>query len=252
MVENSKIEWCDHTFNPWVGCAKVSPACDHCYAEGWAKRTGQPQLWTGERRRTTSAYWRQPLKWNREAEKSGVRRRVFCASLADVFDNQADFVWRRDLWHLIEDTPHLDWLLLTKRPQNIPKMLPERYGDLTPWPFPNVWLGTTVENQEEAARRISQLLAVPAVVHFLSCEPLLGPLDVRRWLKPPPVVSERRGWVICGGESGGGAREMDPQWARQLRDDCLESGVAFFMKQMTRKAPIPADLMVRQFPCPSG
>lgn len=244
MAENSKIEWTDHTFNPWVGCTKVSPACDHCYAEGWAKRTGHPELWAGERRRTSAANWQGPRKWNRAAEGAIAQRRprVFCASLADVFDNQIPERWRDDLWHLIDQTPHLDWLLLTKRPQNIAKMLPTPAIGAPAWGdgWPNVWLGTTVESQEEADRRIPHLQAVPAAVRFLSCEPLLEPVHLR----------DRRGidWVICGGESGGGARTMAPAWAASLRDQCGVAGIAFFMKQMTKKAPIPADLIVRQFP----
>lgn len=244
MAENSKIEWTDHTFNPWVGCTKISSACDHCYAESWAKRAGSPELWAGSRRRTTAANWRQPIKWNKDAEASGVRRKVFCASLADVFDNQADAIWRRDLWDLIMDTQWLDWLLLTKRPQNIAKMLPERWT----WParghLSNVWLGTTVENQDEAERRIPQLLSIPAAVHFLSCEPLLGMLH----LPKQDTYWHPLDWVICGGESGGKARMMEEHWARSLRDQCGYMDVAFFMKQMTRKKPIPDDLLVRQFP----
>ena len=146
----TKIEWCDYSFNPWVGCTKVSPGCDHCYAEGWAKRTGQSSLWNGDRRRTSETNWRQPLKWNKAAASDGRRRRVFCASVADVFDNQVPEQWREDLFKLIAATPDLDWLLLTKRPQNIQRFLP--WGpSAAPWR--NVWLGTTVENQEEMARR---------------------------------------------------------------------------------------------------
>ena len=248
MAENTKIEWATHTFNPFVGCTKVSPACDHCYAESWAKRTGQPQLWSGERRRTTESNWRQPLKWNSEARKSGTRPRVFCASLADVFDNQVPDEWRADLWRLIDRTPHLDWLLLTKRPQNIKKMLPNLGATFPPWPWPHVWLGTTAESREELARRRGHLLNIDAAVHFLSCEPLLE----RVWLPAKDTYWHALDWVICGGESGGNARMMDPAWARALRDECAEMGIAFFMKQMTRKDPIPADLMVRQFPARTG
>lgn len=240
----TKIEWCDFTFNPWVGCTKVSPACDHCYAEGWAKRTGQSALWAGERRRTSEANWRGPIKWNRDAERDGVRKRVFCASLADVFDNQVPTEWRDDLWGLIEQTRSLDWLLLTKRPQNIKKMLPRQWQG----GWPNVWLGTTAESQDELAKRRGALLSVPAAVHFLSCEPLLE----RVWLPALDSYWFPLDWVICGGESGGGAREMDPKWARSLRDECAEMGIAFFMKQMTKKAPIPDDLLVRQFPRPAS
>jgi protein gp37 len=169
---------------------------------------------------------------------------VFCASLADVFDNQVPMQWRRELFELINHTPHLDWLLLTKRPQNIRKMVEEVFSGFFPWPWPNVWLGITAENQEEYDRRWPHLAAVPAHVRFISYEPALGPLS--------PVLyghsGKRPDWIICGGESGGHAREMNPEWARDLRDACHVAGVAFFFKQMTRKAPIPDDLMVRQFP----
>jgi protein gp37 len=243
--ENSKIEWCDATFNPWYGCTKVSPACDHCYAESWAKRSGLLDDWGKDRRRSSPANWRKPLKWNAEAERDGVRRRVFCASLADVFDNQVPGEWRSDLWQLIYQTPWLDWLLLTKRPQNIDKMLPklDAMRDLL---LSHVWLGTTAENQEELARRRGHLLSVPAAVHFLSCEPLLE----RIWLPAKDTYWYSLDWVICGGESGAHARTMDPGWARSLRDQCAEDDIAFFMKQMSRKTPIPDDLMVRQFPEP--
>jgi protein gp37 len=159
MGDTTKIEWCDKTFNPWVGCTKISPACDHCYAESWAKRTGSPQLWNGKRRRTTPANWRKPLKWDREAAELGVRYRVFCASLADVFDNAAPLAWRTDLFRLIHETPNLDWQLLTKRIGNVPTMLRVLGDDALPQ---NVWLGSTVVNQDEADRDIPKLLAVPA------------------------------------------------------------------------------------------
>jgi protein gp37 len=160
---------------------------------------------------------------------------VFCASLADVFDNQAPAGARDDLFALVRDTPELDWLLLTKRPQNISKMLPADWGN----GWPNVWLGTTTENQEEAERRIPRLRSVPAIIRFLSCEPLLEAIE-------PDLTGIS--WVICGGETGRGQREMDPDWVRALQDQCQAAGVAFFMKQMTGKKPIPADLQVRQFP----
>lgn len=195
MADTTLIEWTatrlpdgallpGYTFNPWTGCTKVSPGCDHCYAEGWAKRSGHVQWGPhGARRRTSAANWAKPLKWNAEAEATGIRRKVFCASLADVFDNHGSITsgWRGDLWHLIARTPHLDWLLLTKRPQNIANMLPDGYG-APAWGdgWPNVWLGTTCENQEEANRRIPHLLAVRAAKHFVSAEPLLGPVDFTR------------------------------------------------------------------------
>lgn len=251
MGENTNIEWAHHTFNPWVGCTKVSGACDHCYAEGWAKRAGSPELWQGGRRRTTDANWNLPRKWDRQAAAAGVRHRVFCASLADVFDNQVSPEWRADLWALIRATPHLDWLLLTKRPQNIARMLPADWN--AGWP--NVWLGTSTENQTEANRRIPHLLAVPAAVRFLSCEPLLGAVDLtciaahvhgttngeEQWdaldrMEAGFAAAEGGpagtiDWVICGGESGTSARPMHPDWARSLRDQCVAADVPFLFKQ---------------------
>lgn len=259
MAETTGIEWCDSTFNPVVGCTKVSAACDNCYAETWAKRTGQSALWNGERRLTSDANWRKVVRWQEGAgefrEQAGHRRRVFCASLADVFDNQWKEEWREALWVLIQRCPGLDFLMLTKRPQNIRKMLPEDWGS----GWPNVWLGTTVENQEEADRRIPHLLAVPARVHFLSCEPLLGPIRLHEInLGNGRVMDALRGetwwwgaervralsyrydlerglrhvkWAIGGGESGPNARPWHLNWARSLRDQCASAGVPFFWKQ---------------------
>lgn len=238
MGERSKIEWTDHTFNPWVGCEKVSPACDHCYAEAWAKRTGSPELWSGFRRRTTAANWRGPVKWDRQAEQHGIRYRVFCASLADVFDNAVPMAWREDLFALIDSTPHLDWLLLTKRVGNVLKML----GDMKRMRLPpNVWLGSTVVTQAEYDRDVPKLINIPAEVRFLSMEPLLESVDITEW-------ATEIEWVIVGGESGSHARRMAPDWARSLRDQCQRNAVAFFMKQMTSKGEIPDDLLVRDFP----
>lgn len=245
MAENTSITWCDHTFNPWIGCTKVSPACDHCYAEAWDNRFGGGH-WGAQapRRRTTRANWWKLEALDRRAGEEGVRRRVFCASLADVFDNQVDPAWRADLWALIDSCRNLDWLLLTKRPQNIHKMLPVSWG--AGWP--HVWLGTTAEDQQRLAERAWALAQIPASVRFLSVEPMLGPLNVRyvanRWgtnwdaltgrvlhaVSGPAEVGPIH-WVICGGESGQGARPMHPDWARSLRDQCAEAGTAFFFKQ---------------------
>lgn len=289
MGEATGIEWADHTFNPWVGCTKVSPACDHCYAEDWAKRFKGP-AWGKERRRTSAANWKQPLKWNREAaafrEMHGRAPMVFCASLADVFDNQVPEEWRRDLFDLIGETPELVWLLLTKRPQNIAKMMPPDNFRSPPW-F-NVWLGTTVENQAEADRRIPHLLSVPAAKRFLSCEPLLGPVDLRavrgreherdridaltgcELMYDPDYDGQpdefayvnvsggpRIDWIIAGGESGREARPSHPDWFRGLRDQCAAAGVPFFMKQLDQAthpktykdfAAFPAQLQIREKP----
>ena len=188
MAENTKIEWATHTFNPWMGCTKVSPACDNCYAETLMdKRMGKVVWGAGQPRvRTGVKNWNLPLKWNREAERTGVRPRVFCASLADVFDNEVDPAWRNDLFDLIDATRNLDWLLLTKRIGNAARMLPSNtshtdadgFAEL----YPHVWLGATVVNQEEADRDIPKLLAVPAAKRFLSIEPMLSHIDIKSYL----------------------------------------------------------------------
>jgi protein gp37 len=245
MAENSKIEWTHHTFNPWIGCTRVSPACDHCYAETWASRYGTVEWGAGKPRKLTSeSNWQQPIKWNREAEKAGERKRVFCASLADVFDNEVPSVWRARLFDLIRSTPHLDWLLLTKRIGNVNKMLASWAKIDVIWP--NVWLGISVVNQEEADRDIPKLLATPARIRFLSMEPLLGAVEFSNVTKRSDAV-EQLGkkalsgidWVIVGGESGSHARPMHPDWARSLRDQCVAAGVPFFFKQWGEWAPDP-------------
>lgn len=182
MSENTKIEWCDHTFNPWIGCTKVGPGCDNCYAKADFDDRKHRVTWGAGQARSRTKTWGDPVRWNREHETffaaNGRRQRVFCASLADVFDNAVDPQWRDDLWQLIWDTPNLDWLLLTKRVGNVPGMLPEEWGNgMIPY-WPNVWLGATIVNQEEADRDIPKLLAVPAVKRFLSMEPLLGPVNL--------------------------------------------------------------------------
>ena len=224
MAENSGIEWTHHTFNPWIGCTKVSAACDHCYAEAWDARglQGLPTRWGPHAARTRTKTWGNPVKWNREAERLGIRYRVFCASLADVFDNHKTILpeWRTDLWSLIRATPHLDWLLLTKRPQNIAKMLPDGWGD----GWPNVWLGTSTENREEMLRRGDALARVPAFITFWSAEPLVGdPGEIPDHIMPD--------WVITGGENGTNFRPVNPDWFRSIRDQCQERGVPFLFKQ---------------------
>ncbi|AIT21976.1 phage Gp37/Gp68 family protein [Burkholderia thailandensis E254] len=274
MSENSKIEWTDSTFNPWEGCQKVGPGCDHCYAESRNARFagGTAVNWGAgaPRRRTSAANWRKPLQWNRDGTFyaiHGRRRRVFCASLADVFDNEVDLLWRRDLFRLIADTPNLDWLLLTKRIGNVPTMLRHIGVDRLP---DNVWLGATIVNQAEAERDIPKLLAVPARVRFLSMEPLLGPVDLTilktkvdgiecahnaltnsvwhpLWEGPESLGGNGIDWVIVGGESGPGARPMHPDWARSLRDQCAATGVAFHFKQHGEWAPGSGDFGAGRF-----
>jgi protein gp37 len=244
-MEDSKIEWTDHTFNPWMGCQKVSPGCDRCYAEAMMDHRYGKVQWGphGERKRTAEATWKMPIRWNKQARETGTRLRVFCASLADIWDNRALKEWRRDLFQLIAATPELDWLLLTKRPENIAKMLPVAIASSKPWPWHNVWLGTTAEDQQHYEHRWPILRAIPAPVHFISYEPALGPLQIAADFK-----GAHPDWIICGGESGPGARYMKRRWARNLRDECQQLGIAFFMKQMTDKKPIPPDLLVRQYP----
>ena len=228
MAKNSQIEWTDHTFNPWWGCTKVSPACEHCYAEAWAKRLGK-KVWgkRSDRRLLSETNWAQPLKWNAEAAQERQRARVFCASMADVFEARPDLDSERArLWELIERTPWLDWLLLTKRPQLIRDMVP--WGDA--WPN-NVWIGTTVEDQRRAKQRLPHLVALPAAVRFISAEPLLGSLNLSPWI-------DSLDWVIAGGESGGGARLSDPAWFETLRDQCIDAGVAFHFKQWGDWRPV--------------
>ncbi|WP_416464020.1 phage Gp37/Gp68 family protein [Sphingomonas sp. VDB2] len=262
MVENTKIEWAHHTFNGWIGCTKVGAGCDNCYAAdlaqarlGVAWGAGQP------RRRTAASTWKQPRRWNNRAAKEGVRYRVFCSSLADVFDNEVPAKWRADLFQLIRETPHLDWLLVTKRVGNVMKMA-EAAGRLPD----NVWLGITVVNQAEADRDIPKLRILRALyelpVAFLSVEPMLGPIDLSlllyhecpNWLDEdgrPPIIQRDCGaqeccstcdftgisdelainWVICGGESGPHARPMHPDWARSLHEQCEGVGVPFLFKQ---------------------
>lgn len=223
------IEWADHTHNFWVGCTKISAACDNCYAESWAKRAGTPELWQGERRLTSAKNRAEPRRWDRQAAKAGVRRRVFCASLADVFDNQVPVEWRTDLWALIDSTPSLDWMLLTKRPQNIAKMVPDDWGQGRP----NVWLGTTTEDQKAFDQRHKHLQSVPAVVHFLSCEPLLSGINMAEGLAYSWPERHKINWVIGGGESGPHARPTHPLWRSALRDQCAMAScpTAFLWKQ---------------------
>lgn len=227
MAERTNIEWAHRTFNPVTGCHKVGPGCDNCYAESWAKRSGIVKWGPKEARRVTSAaYWRQPIKWNREAEAAGVRHRVFCASLADVFDNAWPEGVRQRLWDLIRATPHLDWLLLTKRPGNIAGMLPADWGR----GYPNVWLGCTITTREEMLRDAPKLKAISAVVRFWSVEPLLGDLgEIPTDLMPD--------WIIVGGESGPNARPMHPDFARSIRDQCAAAGVPLIFKQWGEWGP---------------
>ena len=303
MAEDTKIEWTDHTFNPWRGCTKVSAGCANCYAETLSKRNpGALGEWgpTGKRVVAAESYWQQPLRWNLAAGKAGERRQVFCASLADVFEDWTGPVWRstntmefkhelcvchgcgrlksyvaychedcheerlprratmadvrRRLFNLISITPNLDWLLLTKRPENVLRMtydawtvkvkdhVSQNEGDGRHWAWPsNVWLGVSVEDQQRADERIPLLLQTPAAVRFLSCEPLLGPIEFSNMTKRSDAVQQLGkkalagiDWVIVGGESGSGARPCNIAWIRSLVQQCQAAGVPAFVKQLGR------------------
>ena len=264
MGQDSKIEWTHHTFNPWRGCTKVSAGCANCYAETQSRRNPSVLgVWGpgGTRVVAAEAYWQQPLRWNRAAAAAGARHRVFCASLADVFEERPELVEpRMRLFKLIGSTPHLDWLLLTKRPRVAVEHWPLWCGYWCSaqadsaavlrvadgFVLPNVWLGASVEDQKAADERIPELLKCPAAVRFLSVEPLLGPIslmDVKAnngehdylidCLNGLHGVSrgESVDWVIVGGESGHGARPMHPHWAEYIRDQCRDARVPFFFKQ---------------------
>ncbi len=255
-MKNSSIEWTTHTFNPWIGCSKVSPGCAHCYAETLNKRMAWTQ-WgdAGERFRTSPHNWNEPRRWHREATKSGQRARVFCASLADWLDPRAPVAWLAELLSLVKETPNLDWLFLTKRPQlwrdrmaavvgmhmsDGPAAVDQCSGAAlaAAWlngaaPL-NVWIGTSVEDQDRADERIPHLLDIPARIRFLSCEPLLGPLDLSDYTDPIDGGYVGRSfidWIIVGGESGPKARPMEADWVRSLREECEVNGAAFFFKQ---------------------
>jgi protein gp37 len=281
MADETKISWAHSTLNFWIGCTKVSAACDGCYAErDWDHRKHRVE-WGPHGDRSPTKTWGNAARWQRQAEtfhmEHGCRRRVFVNSLSDFFDNHRsiDPSWRAAAWQIFRDCPDLDFLLLTKRPQNIAKMLPDDWGK----GYPNVWLGTTVENQEEADRRVPVLLGVPAALRWLSCEPLLGPVDLRmihlrrsgergtdlsnrlgdyvQPLRGNFVDSPKIHWVIAGGESGPDARPMPLEWALQLSAHCAEAGTAFHFKQLSEADhprsfrafdSFPADLQVREVP----
>lgn len=219
MAETTHISWADATFNPWIGCTKVSPACDGCYAEHLMANRHKRVVWGGERSRTSESYWRGPLNWNRKAIADGTRPFVFCSSLADVFDNQVPAEWRADLFALIRQTPALVWLLLTKRPQNIIAMCDAAGG-----PPPNAALGTTIEDQKRAIMNGPALLRAGAALDplflFYSCEPLLEIIE-----PPMELDGTKIGWVITGGETTQGAHKSRPthrsayEWLQQYAFD---------------------------------
>lgn len=288
------IAWTDHTHNEWIGCQKISQACENCYAEVSPPVRGHRakglELWgppkTTARQLTGQKNRNQPLRWDKAARAAGVPARTFCASLADVFEDHPSLPpWRENLWKTVERTQALDWQLLTKRPGNIRSMVPAAWLGTPP---KNVWYGTTVEDQRRARERIPALLAVPAVVRFLSVEPMLEAIDLRPYLYPEgtagtcvdingdwwhepgscPNCRPAISWVIVGGESGTKARPFNIAWARDIIAQCREAQVPVFMKQLgsnpiMEPGPItwptmdshgadpnewPEDIRVREFP----
>jgi protein gp37 len=281
MSANSRIEWTDHTFNPWWGCTKISPGCGNCYAAEFAGRYGFGWGRDAQRRVFGEKHWAEPLKWNKKAAEARVPAKVFCASMADVFelgatdDNRkvmGDARWK--LWNLIDETPMLDWLLLTKRPENVPALVPQEW--LVEWPH-NVWMGTSVEDQASADSRVPALLKIPATTRFLSCEPLLQSVDLTKFcVRLPatqgienssahavprlnetimPALKAGIDWVIVGGESGQNCRSFQLDWARSIKEQCQRYGAKFFMKQLggirdkkDQLEDFPEDLRIRDFP----
>lgn len=246
MAKNSAINWTDHTANFWWGCFKVSDGCKNCYAESLSKRYGK-SIWgppATTSRELKKAVWQDILKWDAEARAEGIRRRVFVSSMSDFLeDHPMVDEWRLEAMKIIEKLEWLDILILTKRPENI--HLVSRW--VPGWPA-HVWMGTTVENQQAADTRIDYLLDIPARIHFLSVEPMLEKIYMG-WFIDTDID-----WVICGGESGAKARPFDWDWARDLRDQCKASGVAFWMKQGGGRIPpheleeLPEDLRIRELP----
>lgn len=298
MGEITGISWTHHTFNTHWGCTKISPGCTNCYADTLAHRWAY-DIWGPKAERRffldvpgkVNKHWQEPLNWNKKALLAGQRRRVFCGSMMDWCEERPDLPQmeadRQRLFKLIDDTPWLDWLLLTKRPERIMALIPDSWKAQ---PRFNVWMGTSTENQKEADHRIPELLKVPAAIRFISAEPLLGPLDLWKFaggeetfgtlydhrysyeyfqafvqafqdktttVTGPGVQYPGIDWVIVGGESGPGHRPMDIAWARSIRAQCVEeAGVAFFFKQGSQDwgpdfkkiETMPADLQVHEFP----
>lgn len=288
MGTETKIGWCDHTANLWWGCQEVHAGCDHCYARTWDKRMGGAHWGAHAPRRAIKSVWSDLEKWQAAAKAEGVQRRVFCGSMMDIFEVSKPLVdhkgkeiegrtmdLRGQLFRVVRSSPNLLFLFLTKRPQNILRMIPPSWLSNPP---ANVMYGYSAVNQETAGQGIPHLLKVPGR-HFLSCEPLIGAIDLEPFYQVNQVVGPevewRRGtigvkdlplrraarfepnidWVICGGESGHGARPMAIEWASKLRYQCDANNIPFFMKQLgghpdKRESleDIPVGLRVREFP----
>ncbi len=238
-MEDSKISWTHHTFNPWMGCHKVSAGCKNCYAETLTKNRMGINVWGRDalRQRTSVQYWKKPLRWNKEAKETG-KNLVFCASLADIFeDNEQLIKWRQELFSLIIETPNLEWQILTKNPENIIELLPCVLPQ-------NVWIGTSVEN-EDVIDRVEFLKGINAKIKFISYEPAIGAIAHL-------INLDGIDWLIYGGESGQSYRPEDKQWARDIMQLCKETKTAFFHKQSAGYRPgtgVELDgKIIREFP----
>ena len=228
----TKIEWAEETWNPVTGCTKVSPGCKHCYAETQAERfRGTKAFPNGFDLTLKPDRLEQPQRWKKP-------RRIFVNSMSDLFHEGIHDQYIILTYEIMRSTTRHEYLVLTKRAERMREMLTTGLGV---YMHPNIWHGVSVENQDYALRRIPDLCDVPSPIRFLSCEPLLGPLDLTPWL-------DQLQWVIVGGESGRSKRPIDLDWAREIRDQCAAAGVPFFMKQVDKVQPIPDDLMIRQDP----
>ncbi len=240
MARDSAIAWTHHTFNIAWGCTKISPGCKNCYADRDARRYGFKVFGQVPRRTFGEKHWGMPLRWNRDAATRGVRERVFCSSMSDIGEDHPTIAAERGkLWPVIQATPSLNWLLLTKRAERLGELLPADWGS----GYPNVWLGVSIEN-DSYTWRADYLRLLPAAVRFISYEPALGPV--------PSLSLAGINWVICGGESGPGYRVMSQDWARYVRDRCRSEGVPFFFKQHSGRFPETDILLdgevIREYP----
>lgn len=260
MADRTKIEWCDASWSPVTGCTKVSAGCANCYAERmftrfYGPRKADPSTWGKNAARFSQVVCHpdrldQPLHWRKP-------RRVFVCSMGDLFHEDVPDNFILNVLGAMCRAPQHIYMILTKRAERMRDFC-KHYCVMV---SKNLWLGVTVENQETANERIPLLLRTPAAVRFVSVEPMLGPVDIEPFIsvydkngepsgpRCNPDGTDALGWVICGGETGPGARPMRPDWARSLRDQCQAAGVPFFFEQMSRKAEIPSDLMIREFPC---
>lgn len=224
--------WWDFTFNAWWGCEKVSPACKFCYAE--RDSLSQGDFWgaNGNRRFFGDKHWNDPIRWNRKATEEGTRKKVFCLSMGDIFEDRRDLdsARLRVFTDLVPNTPNLDWMFVTKRIEKAMDLVPSSWRDK--WPD-NAWVITSIENQDYLEKRMPYLSKIPARVRGISAEPLCGPVDFTGW-------ENSIEWMITGGESGDEnlVRIAPPDWYRGLRDWCIKNNKPFYFKQWGEYRPL--------------